>query len=84
VETHYSFKLEYLGRGRRMCAMEAIPLFPTECPSNIFRRKSSMSQTFLAPILKHPSAQQVLVSFLSDPSKYVRERGDRTERGRKK
>lgn len=49
--------------------MEAIPLFPTECPSNIFLRKSSMLQTFLAPILKHPSAQQVLVSFLSDPSK---------------
>jgi hypothetical protein len=49
--------------------MEAIPWCPIECPGNISRRKPSILQTFLAPILKHPSAQQVLVSFLSDPSK---------------
>ncbi|EWM24850.1 hypothetical protein Naga_100882g3, partial [Nannochloropsis gaditana] len=36
---------------------------------NEINRCDIETKTFLAPILKHPSAQQVLVSFLSDPSK---------------
>lgn len=40
------------------------------------------AQKFLAPVIKHPAAQQVLVSFLADVSKLVPGEGGRRREGR--
>jgi len=63
-----------------MKTARAITAFPTPLLSllRLTPVPSLLStQTFLAPVIKHPAAQQVFVSFLTDSSKYVPSEGGR-------
>jgi len=60
------------------CANTDSPLFLSPSLSRLPCSISSLrTQKFLAPVIKHPAAQQVLVSFLTDSSKYVPSEGGR-------